>query len=92
MDEKEKYRAEIDAKLAKFGETLNEIRAKQELRKESRPDLPINATFRKHQEAQAKLKEMEGSDSSAWESIKTNMDGLINEIDKELREALVYFG
>jgi hypothetical protein len=92
MNERDKYSAEIDAKLAKFGQTLNEIKTKQELRNESRPDLQIEATFRKHQAAQAKLKEMEGSDSSTWETIKTDVDGLMDDIDNELREALVYFG
>jgi hypothetical protein len=92
MNEKEKYSAEIDAKLAKFGETLNEIRTKQELRKKSRPDLQIDGTIRKHQEVQSRVKALDGSDPDAWETIKTEVDGLMNDIDKELREALAYFG
>lgn len=92
MDEREKYSAEIDARIAKFGETLNEIKTKRELRNESRPELQIDATFRKHQEAQAKMKALKESDSSAWETIKTEVDGLMDDIDKELREALAYFG
>lgn len=34
MNEKEKYRTEIDATLLKFGETINEMKAKRELRNE----------------------------------------------------------
>jgi hypothetical protein len=92
MNEKEKYSAEIDAKLAEFGETLNEIKTKQELRNESRPDLQLDATIRKHQEAQTKATELEGSDLNSWEKIKTEVDGLMNDIDRELRDALAYFG
>ena len=92
MNEKEKYRAVIDARLAEFGETLNKIKTKRELRNENRPELKIDATFRKHQEAQAKMKELKGSDSSAWETIKTEMDDMMDDIDKELREALAYLG
>jgi len=92
MNDKEKYSAEIDARIAQFGETLDEIKTKRELRSESRPELQIDATFRKHQEAQAKVKALKASDSSTWETIKTEVDGLMDDIDKELREALAYFG
>ena len=92
MNEKEKYSAEIDAKIAKFGETLNEIKTKRELRNEIRPELQIDTTIRKHQEAKAKAKALKRADSSDWETIKTEVDGLMDDIDEELREALAYFG
>lgn len=92
MNEKEKYSAEIDARIAKFGETLNEIKTKRELRNEIRPELQIDATIRKHQEAQEKVKALKRADSSTWETIKTEVDGLMDDIDEELREALAYFG
>jgi len=38
------------------------------------------------------LKALKGSDSSGWETIKSEVDGLMDDIDKELREALAYFG
>jgi len=92
MNEKEKYSAEIEARIAEFGETLNEIETKRELRNESRPEVQIDATIRKHQEAQVKVKALKESDSGAWETIKTEVDGLLDDIDKELKEALAYFG
>jgi hypothetical protein len=92
MNEKEKYSAEIEARIAEFDETLNEIETKRELRNESRPEVQIDATIRKHQEAQAKVKALKESDSGAWETIKTEVDGLLDDIDKELKEALAYFG
>jgi len=51
MNQKEKYSAEIDARIGKFGDTLNEIKTKRELRNDSRPEIQIDATIRKHQEA-----------------------------------------
>lgn len=39
MIQKERYSAEIDARIAKFGETLKEIKTKRELRNETRPEL-----------------------------------------------------
>jgi hypothetical protein len=92
MNEKEKYSAEIDARIAKFGETLNEIKTKRELRNEIRPELQFDGTIRKHQEVQAKAKALKKADSSAWKTIKTEVDGLMDDIDEELREALAYFG
>lgn len=92
MNDKERYSAEIDARIVKFGETLNEIKTKRELRNENRPELSIDTTIRKHQEAQAKVKALKESDLNTWETIKTEVDGLMDDIDKELREALAHFG
>ncbi|MCF8068400.1 MAG: hypothetical protein K9L30_07435 [Desulfobacterales bacterium] len=92
MNEKEKYNAEINARLTKFGETLNEIKIKQELINDRRPALQVGAVIRKHQEARSKEEELEKADESTWKTIKSEMDGLMNDIDKELKEALAYFG
>ena len=37
IDDREQYCVEIDARIAKFGETLNEIKTNRELRKEHIP-------------------------------------------------------
>jgi hypothetical protein len=37
-------------------------------------------------------KALKESDSNAWDTIKTEVDDLMDDIDKELREALAYFG
>lgn len=88
MNDKEKYRAEIDAKLAKFGETLHEIKSKQEMRNKMRPTLNINATIDKHKAAKAKIKALDDSDSRSWHGIKAEVDSLMGDIDNDLREAL----
>jgi hypothetical protein len=91
MDDRAKYRAEIDAKLLKFGETLNEIKAKRELRNMSRPVLQVDSALRKHQEAQTKAKELENANAESWEKMRTDMDTIMSDIDKDLREALAYY-
>lgn len=91
MNQKEKYMADIEAKLTSFDETLSEIKAKQELRDWSRVDLNTGQTIRKHDEMHAKVKTLKKVDSDSWEAIKSEIDGLVNDIDKELRTALAYF-
>ena len=91
MNQKEKYRAEIDAKLVTFGETLHEIKTRKEKRKENWPGLQIKATEHKHQVAAAKLQELKQSDNNTWAMLKSEVDDLVKDIDKELREALAYF-
>ena len=88
MNEKEKYRAEIDAKLAKFGETLHEIKSKQETRNKMRPTLNINATIDKHKAAKAKIEAIEDSDTRSWHGIKAEVDSLMGDIDDDLRQAM----
>ena len=91
MVEKEKYKAEVETKMTQFNETLNEIKAKQELRDWSRNELNIGGTIRKRDEMQIKVKELEKVNSNSWEKVKVEVDGLIADIDKELSAALAYF-
>jgi predicted component of type VI protein secretion system len=91
MIEKEKYRAEVEAKMTQFNETLNEIIAKQELRDWSHNDLNIGGTICKRDELQIKVNELKKDDSTSWETVKTEVDGLIDDIDRELSSALAYF-
>ena len=94
MNQKERYKAEIDAKLIKFGETLHDIKTKKQKREANRPDLQIDTTERKHEKAVAKLQSLDASDDNdnAWEKIKSEVDILVDDIDKELRKAVAYFG
>ena len=91
MDKKERYRAEIYAKLIKFGESLHDLTTKKELRDERRPEIEIDNLLSKHEQAKAKLKDLGSTDTDTWQQEKSEMDLLINDIEKELREALAYF-
>ena len=92
MEEKEKYHAEIDAKLIKFGETLNEIKTKAEQRKKNLSEIGIDDTLRKHKNAKVKLEQLKQSDENTWQDYKVHLDGQVNDINEELRKALAYFG
>jgi hypothetical protein len=91
MDEKERYRAEIYAKLVKFGESLHELTTRKELRDERRPEIEIDSLLSKHEQAKAKLQDLRRTDADTWHQQRSEMDLLINDIDTELREALAYF-
>jgi heterodisulfide reductase subunit C len=91
MDEKEKYRAQIEARLMKFGESMYEITNKMEQRKENLPDFQIDDVLRKQEDAEAKLKQLDQSDDSSWQKFKSDLDQLTDDIDEDLRKALAYF-
>lgn len=92
MDEKEKYRAEIEARLIKFHETFHQIKTEAEKRKKRLQDLKISHIARKQEHVKAKLKELEQSVEGPWHRLKKELDGLVNDIDDDLRKALAYFG
>ena len=92
MEEKEKYHAEIDAKLIKFGETLNEIKTKAEQRKKNLSEIGVDDTLRKHKNATVKLEQLKQSDENTWQDYKVHLDAQVNDINEELRKALAYFG
>ena len=92
MEEKEKYRAEIEARLLKMGETLHQIKLEQEKRRESLPHVPLAHIIQKHEDAHAKLVEIEEIEESKWHRFKSELENLINDIDDDLRKALAYFG
>jgi len=92
MEEKEKYHAEIDAKLIKFGETLDEIKTKAEQRKKNLSEISVDDTLRKHKNAKAKLEQLKQSDKNTWQNYKVHLDAQVNDIDEDLRKALAYFG
>lgn len=92
MQEKQRYRAKIEAQMTSFNETLEEITTKAKLRKASRPDIQIEGLVKKHENAQAKLQELDKADENKWQQLQPEIDQLLGEIDDGLRKALAYFG
>ncbi len=91
MEEKDKYHAEIDAKLIKLGETLHEIKTKAEQKKKSLSEISVDNTIRKYNNARTKLKQLKKSDKSSWQNHKMELGVLVNDIDEDLRRAMAYF-
>lgn len=92
MIEKEKYRAQIEARLMKFGESLYEITNKKMQRKGNWPDVQINPILKRQEAAEAKLQELGAAGENSWQKYKTELDQLVDGIDADLRKAMAYFG
>lgn len=92
MKERERYRAQIEARLMKFGESLYEMTNKKKQRKDKWPDDQIEPILKKQEVAEAKLKELDAADDNSWQNYKTELDQLLDGIDEELRKAMAYFG
>jgi len=90
MDEKERYYAQIEAQLTKFGQSFAEIKKKMEQRRANLPELDLDALMDKHAKAKAKLEALRQADEPAWESHKTDLDRLLADVDDSLRKALAY--
>jgi len=91
MEEQEKYKAEIEARLRKFSDTLNEMQAKLKERKEMPSDFQIEPILEKHKEMTSKANEIEKTDESAWSKFKSELDDLVNDIDDDIRKAMAHF-
>jgi hypothetical protein len=91
MDEKEKYHAELDARISKFDETLHEIKTKIKKRTELPSEIRLDDTIRKYEKAKAKHKDLKQLDGGMWKKLKVEVEGLFDEIDEDLRDALAYF-
>jgi hypothetical protein len=91
MQEKEKYKAEIEARLLKFSDTLNEIQAKLKERKETPLDFQLELILEKHKKIGSKADQIEKTDESAWSKFKSELDDLINDIDDDMRKAMAHF-
>lgn len=92
MDEQEKYRAKIEARIKHFNETIEELTTKAKLRKVAQPEIDVERILKKHGNAQAKLNDLDKSDISNWTKFQEELDGLVDDIDTDLRKAMAYFG
>jgi len=92
MKDKEKYRAQIEARLMEFGESLYEITNKMEQRKANRPNIEIVPILKKQEAAEDKLKELDTADEDSWRTYQAELEQLVVGIDRDLRKAMAYFG
>ena len=92
MKDKEKYRAQLEARLMEFGESLYEITNKMEQRKVNQPNIEIAPILKKQEAAEDKLKELDTADENSWQTYQNELDQLVVGIDADLRKAMAYFG
>lgn len=91
MDEKEKYRIEMDTKITRLGDTLHEIKTEMEKRKESFPEITIQSAIENLREASLKLREIERLDKGSLEQRKMELQSLVDDIDNKARKAMAHF-
>lgn len=91
MEEREKYVAEIKARLRKCDETLCDIRTKLKECNEPPPGFEIDPIVEKQERLKARLDEVERKPDNSWARFKSEIDGLTNDIDDDLRKGLAYF-
>ena len=91
MNEKEKFKAEIAARLGKCDKGIREIETKLKECGESKPECDIDSIIRKYGIACEKLDDADKADENAWDRLKKELDGLTGDIDKDIRRALARF-
>ncbi|MFZ0241174.1 MAG: hypothetical protein WAL90_05945 [Desulfobacterales bacterium] len=96
MEDHERIHAEIDARLTRFGKTIDDLAAKANARGKELPPAhasAIESLKGKKEAALKKLEEFKQTDKNAahWHSVKAEVDKYVGDIDEDLREALAYF-
>lgn len=93
MNEKEKYMAEIEARMKKMDETLNTIRIKEKMQQDKHQTVGANylgnisAGMDKLRKEYQKLEAGEED----WKGIRDAIEAYSGDIDKNLQEALAYY-
>jgi hypothetical protein len=91
MNEREKYRAEIESRLTRLDESVVELATKAELRDDLKPSIDIEGIVENHKTAKEKLGVMDDLADSDWHAARVEVDTLVDRIDADLRNAMAYF-
>ena len=92
MSEKERIRAEIEAKLTKYGKTLDGIISDLEQKKILPSDKSLISALQKFELAKSKVREMDNVEGEGWEKKKSELNYVFNDLNDDLRAALSLFG
>lgn len=92
MEEKEKYYAEMEARLTRMNETLTEMKLRQEKRKERIPDNEFARITERQGELKNRLEDLKKihHEEDMWRKLKAEIDQLANDIDEDTRSAMAY--
>ncbi len=92
MDEKEKYYAEIETRLTKFNDTINELKKKQERKGVHYSQEQMDALARKGKEVKTRLNALKTiQDEKEWEGSKAKLEQFAKDVDSGLREAMTHW-
>ena len=92
MNEFEKYRAQVEAKMNSFNESIEEVIAKAKRRNATSPEVDVDRIVAKHETAKAKVKALETTDETKLQKIQHELVELFDDMDEDLRQAIAYFG
>lgn len=94
MIDREKTRAEIEARLTRLGETINTLRQKA-VERQAKFDQPLNQSLdaidSKRDVVRQSLQEMDTLDEETYSSTIENLRHHLDDIDGSLRQALAHF-
>lgn len=91
MNEREKYRAEIEAKLNRFDTTMGKLSGKERMREESRPDIRLEDLAEKRKQVEKMLEELDTvTDEDVYQRKKAELMRMMSDIDENLRQAQAY--
>lgn len=94
MTDREKTRAEIEARLTQLGETINTLRLKAEQRQDNL-EAPLaqslDAIESKREEVRSSLPQMQTLDEDSYTSTVERLNRHLDDIDGSLRKALAHF-
>lgn len=91
MNEKEKYLAEVEARMNRFHTSIEDITAKRKMRNETRPEIDVDGLRKRHEGISAKLKDIQTADDANWDGVKGEVDQMMGDIDRDLRAALANY-
>ena len=91
MDEKEKIYAEIETRLGKFNDTINELKKYQERKGIKYSKEEIDMLIGKHDKIKLMLNDLKGMEKEkAWKDSKAKLEQFAKDVDKDLREAMTH--
>ena len=94
MDQNERIRTEIEAKLSELDKSINELTQQAEHQKEKYSAVApktLEEILEKRREAARKLKAWDESEHHQRKSLLYDLQHFMADMDKELRQALAYF-
>lgn len=94
MNDRAKTRAEIEARLTRMGQTINELRLKAEAQQDKFQaplDESLSAIELKREEVQKSLQQIDTIEETEWPSTADKLKRYLDDIDAGLRKAIAYY-
>lgn len=94
MNQKEKIKSEMEAKLTQLGQSIEELKQKAEIQEEKFTSIhrkTIEDLVQNKAKAEQKLQSLTDADEGSRSDMKEELATFMSDMDQRLREALAYF-